>query len=293
MNILNKPLKRNIKSFSYICYFSSINQKIKKQLDYSKLTHYEILGLNPNVNQNEIKKKFLELAKIYHPDKYKGIETDRFNYIREAYEILRNPQKRKAYNKKIDIKEDKMEDFVESMKNPDNGVKRSQGTTFDDIKIDESIDFEKEYEDFMSKPMENSPEEIVIQEHPFLQSLNFEERARYEMSTILNNEELYIMKYGHQKGYQSSLTDNIKMINDRASVSDSMRIYTANEEIKKLNKKYTIIKALMLIIMFPFVAMVLHKRSLLAEKRKEDEMKVLEFMKEIELKKIQNRFVFD
>src|SRR5689334_6775385 len=102
----NNNLKRKIN----VCrYFFGTNTKAFK--DYSKLNYYERLGVNPSATAQELKGKFLQLAKEFHPDKYKGPDTDTFKYIKEAYETLRNPQKRKEYNKAQNIHETKIDDF--------------------------------------------------------------------------------------------------------------------------------------------------------------------------------------
>ncbi|MGL5519844.1 MAG: DnaJ C-terminal domain-containing protein [Metamycoplasmataceae bacterium] len=65
----------------------------------SKRDYYEILGLSKDASEQEIKTAYRKLAKIYHPDKNKNDDDDiKFKEINEAYEILSNPQKRKAYD---------------------------------------------------------------------------------------------------------------------------------------------------------------------------------------------------
>ena len=67
---------------------------------------YEILEINEDASNDDIRKAYLRLALKYHPDKNKG-ESDNFKEIREAYEILSDPFKRKIYidsaNKNIDV----------------------------------------------------------------------------------------------------------------------------------------------------------------------------------------------
>lgn len=63
---------------------------------------YRILGVLENASLEEIKNSYRRLAKKYHPDAHPGdvsCET-RFREISEAYSILSNPQKRKAYDEK-------------------------------------------------------------------------------------------------------------------------------------------------------------------------------------------------
>lgn len=61
--------------------------------------YYETLGVEPNAGDAEIKTAYRRLARKYHPDvsKEAGAE-DRFKAINEAYEALRDPEKRKAYD---------------------------------------------------------------------------------------------------------------------------------------------------------------------------------------------------
>ncbi|RZA10930.1 MAG: J domain-containing protein, partial [Lysobacteraceae bacterium] len=61
--------------------------------------YYGILGVEPSAGEGEIKTAYRRLARKFHPDvsKEAGAE-EKFKAINEAYEALRDPQKRAAYD---------------------------------------------------------------------------------------------------------------------------------------------------------------------------------------------------
>jgi len=62
--------------------------------------YYQILGVNRNASEKEIKQAFRRLARKYHPDLNSGDKSAeaKFKEINAAYEVLSNPEKRKKYN---------------------------------------------------------------------------------------------------------------------------------------------------------------------------------------------------
>lgn len=73
----------------------------------TKINYYEILGLSYNASLDDIKKSYKKLAVKYHPDKTKDKKlNDLFIKVQEAYEILKNPEKKKKYDteNRFDIK---------------------------------------------------------------------------------------------------------------------------------------------------------------------------------------------
>ncbi len=66
--------------------------------------YYKILGIPKNSSQEEIKKRYRELAKKLHPDKNKGEKTDEtMAEINKAYEILSKKDRKQKYDKYLKV----------------------------------------------------------------------------------------------------------------------------------------------------------------------------------------------
>ncbi|MDO9145579.1 DnaJ domain-containing protein [Rhodoferax sp.] len=61
--------------------------------------HYAALGLSPSATLADIKKAFRQQAAIHHPDRNSALDAAaRFRLVQVAYEVLSDPDKRKAYD---------------------------------------------------------------------------------------------------------------------------------------------------------------------------------------------------
>lgn len=61
--------------------------------------YYQIMGVSRDASQDEIKRAYRKLARKYHPDVSKEAQAEeRFKEVQEAYEVLKDPQKRAAYD---------------------------------------------------------------------------------------------------------------------------------------------------------------------------------------------------
>jgi molecular chaperone DnaJ len=62
--------------------------------------YYALLGVSRDATETDIKKAYRKLAMDFHPDRNPAPEAEaRFKEITEAYEVLRDPQKRSAYDR--------------------------------------------------------------------------------------------------------------------------------------------------------------------------------------------------
>ena len=61
--------------------------------------YYEIMGVKKDATQDEIKRAYRKLARKFHPDVSKEADAEtKFKEVGEAYEVLKDPEKRSAYD---------------------------------------------------------------------------------------------------------------------------------------------------------------------------------------------------
>ncbi|MBA7485081.1 Chaperone protein DnaJ [subsurface metagenome] len=82
----------------------ALNIPPPEEKEVTKENYYDILGIKHDASSEQIKDIYRRLSLIYHPDtgKHFGVDGEqRFKEIKEAYETLIDPDKRREYNKKI------------------------------------------------------------------------------------------------------------------------------------------------------------------------------------------------
>jgi DnaJ-class molecular chaperone len=63
--------------------------------------HYQTLNVPPTATDEQIKSSFLLLAKKYHPDNAVNPDPKEFLLIKEAYDVLREPNSRRQYDREM------------------------------------------------------------------------------------------------------------------------------------------------------------------------------------------------
>ena len=68
------------------------------------MNHYQALGLDRKARLADVKRAYKRLARRHHPDLNPGDRRseERFRQIREAYAVLSDPQRRRAYDREMD-----------------------------------------------------------------------------------------------------------------------------------------------------------------------------------------------
>ena len=86
---------------------------------------YEILEVSPNASQETIERMFRYFAQRYHPDRQSTGDAERFRKIVKAYDTLKRPESRAAYDSNYKTNLDYQWSLVEEAGDDDNFEKDS------------------------------------------------------------------------------------------------------------------------------------------------------------------------
>jgi curved DNA-binding protein CbpA len=64
---------------------------------------YAVLGVSRDADGEDIRAAYHLLARRYHPDIGRGGSAEKFRQITEAYEVLRDPYRREAYDRSLAV----------------------------------------------------------------------------------------------------------------------------------------------------------------------------------------------
>jgi curved DNA-binding protein CbpA len=69
----------------------------------SAVNYYDLLQISPQAEPETVERVYRLLAARYHPDNQETGDADRFQMIQQACEVLRNPARRKEYDRQFEI----------------------------------------------------------------------------------------------------------------------------------------------------------------------------------------------
>lgn len=67
------------------------------------INYYDLLQINPQAEIETIERIYRILAARYHPDNQETGDPERFRQLNEAYQVLRDPVKRKEYDRQFEV----------------------------------------------------------------------------------------------------------------------------------------------------------------------------------------------
>jgi curved DNA-binding protein len=69
----------------------------------STVNYYDLLQINPKAEIETIERVYRILASRYHPDNQQTGDAERFRTLTDAYQLLRDPVKRKEYDRQFEV----------------------------------------------------------------------------------------------------------------------------------------------------------------------------------------------
>jgi DnaJ-class molecular chaperone len=176
------------------------------------MNYYDILEIDYNSSQDQIKKSFRKLSLKYHPDKNNN-NTKKYNSILDAYQTLSNEMKKKIYDHTIK-KNNKNDNNVMILQNNDLHNSNNISKDIDILNIDLELLLTDIYEN-KNIPIKIKRNNIIFKNN--IEYKEIEEETLYidVISGIDNNEIITIYKKGHS--YNKKYGDikiYIKIINN-------------------------------------------------------------------------------
>jgi len=172
--ILNFSRNRNDNFFQKTQIFNFCNKEkmpYKDELEagsenieknFLKLDYYSMLNLKHNFSENELRKNYVHLAKNFHPDRFKG-SPEIFKKLSEAYQTLKDDNKREDYNRKLKIKINKnykKNKYHAGDKNEMNQEELRNASKYEeDFK---KLNIDKLFHEFANKKVKTSHEKIKV-----------------------------------------------------------------------------------------------------------------------------------
>lgn len=165
---------------------SNSDSNNSSEKEFMKLDYYSILNIKRNASDTDIKKSYFVLAKKFHPDKFKG-SPEIFRKISDAYNTLRDPNKRAEYNKRIKHKIKKQ--YGKYQENEKRDSKDTTQNMQDFSKYEEDfkkLNIDKLFTLFTHKKIRTTPDQIKVNYYYYLLYLDIQRRLgkKYDQTRV-------------------------------------------------------------------------------------------------------------
>jgi len=167
------------------------------------LDFYEILGINKNASNAEIKKQYMKLIVKYHPDKSDDEKSVKmYELIQKAYEVLNNEKNKEDYDMLLKETEEKKESLKEKFQK---FIKLQNESKNEDIftlkEIKESITLiENDIQGLTKEQIESATENLILQREQDL--------IEFSQNQIFTKEEFNNEKFNAIFDYQKERAKN-------------------------------------------------------------------------------------
>lgn len=198
--------------------------------------HYKTLGVRRDAKMAEIKAKYKDLVKKYHPDVYKGPDSNFYKRVQDAYKVLASPKKRIEYDETLrpgKAESEKSEEQGEEGKAgwEDLGEEYKSKASAKDFYKDinsvnpKQMDVEKEHAEFFSKPITTDFGGKAVLEDEAIANFTEADRARATFVKAKNEETIMTKLFHHEKaGFDNTLKETIEVLNEDTTPKRKARL---------------------------------------------------------------------
>ncbi len=166
--------------------------------------HYQVLQISPAASAEEIKKAFRALALRYHPDKNRDpAAAYRFAEIQDAWYVLRDKQRRSAYN------------YQRYLANPQTAVKVAAVSPEDVLRLSTAL-YNK-----------------ALASDPFRTDM---ELRYFEIKGILSNHNLSVLTGAHNPELNASIIEQLKLAAAPLGLAAIVEIVTQLQKLDPLQQ---------------------------------------------------------
>lgn len=121
------------------------------------MDYYQILGVDRNSSQEDIKRAYRRLSRKYHPDNAGEQAREKFDRVQEAYTVLGDEEKRALYDQKAAAERDQGDYRGDSRQNENRGQTFKQDNNYGDMAAFFSGEYKNSFDKFFKAGLKKTP----------------------------------------------------------------------------------------------------------------------------------------